>query len=71
MKYLLINRSGSIKEYNRMPNSINPRDVLIEVSSKAIVNHVLSLKSGVMEEDNSEIADREEAIAKAKKLDIL
>ena len=71
MKYLLIRHSGEIKEYRRMPSLIDPRDLLIEVGSHSVVNHVISISQDKLDQDRSNIPEREAAVRIAAKLGII
>lgn len=71
MKYLLIKGTGEIREFQRMPSLISPKDVLVELGSHSLVNHVLSLDANRVDEDKTSIPEREAALATANKLGII
>lgn len=43
MKYLLIKQNGEVKEFERLPRSMNPKDTLINVKTSKILNKVFTL----------------------------
>lgn len=43
MKYLLIKQDGTVKEFERLPRSMNPKDTLINIKTEKVLNKMFTL----------------------------
>lgn len=65
MKYLLIKKNGEVKEFERLPRSMNPKDTLINVKTETVMNKVFTLTDKGLIKEPSPLAVKEILIKKA------